>query len=542
METAEERRAPSLLSNLAKRRNAALLTGILRGAEREALRVSSDGSLARTPHHVRLGSALTHPQITTDFSEALLEFITPPSHHRSEIFDQLNLIQRFAVQSLDEELLWTSSMPCVLGDDSTIPVALYGESNNAKMKTTYRLGLGHRYGRAMQTISGVHYNFSLPDAFWAWLHTREGSFDDLQDYKDKKYFALIRNFRRYFWLLIYLFGASPASCKSFVAGRDHDLLPMAHDQNTLYKPWATSLRMGDLGYQSTAQENLFVCYNLKSTYINTLCNAITTPYADYEHIGLKDSAGNYLQLNTGILQIENEFYSSIRPKRTAKPGETALMALCNRGVEYIEVRCLDIDPFNPLGINPEQIRFLDVFLLWCALSDSPPCDQAEADRVLLNQKRVVNEGRKHDFSLLDLEGRETPMRPWAQAILSDMQEIAEVLDLAFSASNGSDVDFTESLDLQKQKVADSNLTPSARIIRELTEQNLAYASYALKLAKQHTEALRAEALPDKVFKHFAKISQLSLQKQADLEAKSQVDFDSYLADYYRQYQHCCAKN
>lgn len=524
-----------LLQKLGKRKNAALLNGILRGAEREALRVNADGSLARTPHPSSLGSALTHPQITTDFSESLLEFITPPSHRSEELFEQLDLIQRFVAMQLQDELLWTNSMPCVLGDDDTIPVARYGTANNAIMKTTYRLGLGQRYGRAMQTIAGVHYNFSLPDAFWAWLRTKENAIEDLQDYKDRKYFALIRNFRRYFWLLIYLFGASPASCRSFVKTREHDLVPMPHDAHTLHKPWATSLRMGDLGYQSTAQENLYVCYNLKSTYIKTLCSAITTPYPEYQQIGVKNAAGEYLQLNTGILQIENEFYSAIRPKRTAKPGETALMALNNRGVEYIEVRCLDIDPFNPLGINREQAHFLDVFLLWCCMADSPPCDKDEAQVNLKNQKRVVNEGRNPELELIDREGKNILLLRWAETLLNDMQEVAQVLD---ASENAGDL-YQQSLTAQHAKVKDSSLTPSARILRELEQQNVSYARYALALSKSHTEELRAEKLPQKIIQHFLKISELSLNKQRKLEEQSQLSFDEYLQNYYRQYSSCC---
>lgn len=525
----------ALIEKLGKRKNAALLNGILRGVEREALRVNGDGTLALSPHPLGLGSALTHPQITTDFSEALLEFITPPSHRIEELFEQLWLIQRFVATQLGDELLWTSSMPCMLGDDNSIPVAQYGSSNNARMKTTYRIGLGHRYGRAMQTIAGVHYNFSLPDAFWAWLHTRESSLEDLQDYKDNKYFAMIRNFRRYFWLLIYLFGASPATCKSFVKGRAHDLESMAHDDHTLYKPWATSLRMGDLGYQSSAQENLYVCYNLKRTYINTLCRAITTPWPAYEHIGLKDSDGEYRQLNTGILQIENEFYSAIRPKRTAKPGETALMALCNRGVEYVEVRCLDIDPFNPAGINPEQLHFLDVFLLWCALSESPPCDECEATTSLKNQKRVVNEGRKPDLKLIDTSGEEVSLRSWAKSILNDMQAIALLLD----NFQGATESFQQSLSAQIAKVEDSELTPSARFLRELRDNKQSYAAYTLALSKQHSTNLLEEKLAANTAERFRKISELSLQKQRQMEEKTQVSFDLYLEDYYRQYKTCC---
>ena len=291
-----------------------LLSNIVRGIEKESLRVEPNGQLAVTPHPSALGSALTHPSITTDYSEALLEFITAPSASIDQVISELEEIHRYTYENIDDELLWVNSMPCQLGEDSSIPVGEYGTSNTGRMKTVYRLGLGQRYGRLMQTIAGIHYNFSVPDSLWRELQADEGNQQSLQDYKTDGYFALIRNFRRYFWLLLYLFGAAPAVCKSFVRNREHDLVPVGNDSHSLHKPFATSLRMGNLGYQSDAQSSLIVCYNDIAQYTRTLKGALETPYKPYEHLGLKDSQGNYQQLTTNLLQIENEFYSPIRPK------------------------------------------------------------------------------------------------------------------------------------------------------------------------------------------------------------------------------------
>ena len=147
-----------------------LLTQIGRGIERECLRVTAEGTLAQTPHPRALGSALTHPSITTDYSEALLEFITPVSRDIDETLDILARIHGFVYRQLGDELLWSSSMPCIVSGDAGIPVARYGQSNVGRMKTVYRYGLGHRYGRLMQAIAGVHYNFSMPEAYWARAH------------------------------------------------------------------------------------------------------------------------------------------------------------------------------------------------------------------------------------------------------------------------------------------------------------------------------------------------------------------------------------
>lgn len=528
----------ALPTSLKIAQNAPALTGILRGIEREGLRVSKEGKIAQTPHPKALGSALTHPYITTDFSEALLEFITPPSHRVEDLFKQLGASQAFTQQNLHNEIIWSCSMPCVLNEDASIPVAQYGTSNNAQLKTTYRVGLGHRYGRAMQTVAGLHYNFSLPDAFWVQLKLHENSLDDLQNFKDEKYFSLIRNFRRYYWLLIYLFGASPALCASFVKGRQHNLEPFDGDPRTLHTPFATSLRMGDLGYQSSAQESLKVCYNSKHTYIKSLCEAITTPIDEYKKIGLQDETGQFKQLNTSLIQIENEFYSAIRPKRTAKVGETALTALCQRGVEYIEVRCLDIDPFDPLGISKGQIHFLDTFLLYCALKDSPQSSDKESQAILENQKSVVTQGRQPNLQLNALHNDSTQsLNEIAHGLFDGMQEAAQLLDNAYDGTHHK-----EALHHFAKRIDDPSLTPSAQILSILKEDKLPYAQFATRISNQNHNALAQKALSEEQQAQFEKIAQESLEQQKALESQTTTSFAQHLDEYYRQYDACCKKH
>lgn len=521
-----------LPQSLFDKKNAALLTGIMRGAEREALRTNLEGKLALTPHPKSLGSALTHPQITTDFSESLLEFITPPTHRIGDLFKHLEAIQKYTLSQLKDEIIWTSSMPCGLGEDGDIPVAQYGSSNNGQMKTIYRVGLGNRYGRAMQTVSGVHYNFSLPNSFWAFLSNEENSLDTLQNYRDKGYFNLIRNFRRHYWLLIYLFGASPALCDSFISGKPHNLEYLA-DGHTLHAPYGTSLRMGDLGYQSTAQESLYVCYNNKNSYIKTLCRAITTPHAEYEARGVRDDQGNYQQLNASLLQIENEFYSSVRPKRTARPGETALSALQNRGVEYMEVRCLDVDPYSPLGISTEQAHFVDTFLVYCALQTSPDTSEDEFSKILSNQKRVVNRGREPGLTLSHPELGDYSLQNWGTELLTAMKPVAEMLDNA----HGSEY-HQQALEAQHSKLENPDLTPSARILNTLKERQISYPALALELSIQHNNELLDAPLAADIQRRMAHMAEESLVEQADLERSSSESFDQFLADYYKQYV-CC---
>lgn len=530
----DQRLSPELLATFAEPTNNASLRGILRGLEKESLRVTPEGTLAQTDHPQALGSALTHPHITTDYSEALLEFITEPFADVEPLLAQLDNIHRFTYQQLvgNRERLWPASMPCTLGSDAEIPVARYGTSNSGKMKTVYRVGLGHRYGRSMQTIAGIHYNFSLPDDFWRALQIQSGNQQSLQDFKTDRYFGLIRNFRRNFWLLIYLFGASPAVCACFVNNRAHKLLPFPAAEQTMYLPYATSLRMGDLGYQSDAQKTLVVNYNNLSDYLKTLCGAITQSHPAYEQIGVKDSEGNYQQLNSSLLQIENEFYSSIRPKRTTERGETALQALRLRGVEYVEVRCVDLNPYEPLGITIEQMQVMDAFLLYCLLSDSPETDEREFYQGQENQKRIVNGGR--DPALELLRGDDSvSMHIWAQEILRGSTACAELLDQA----KGGDA-YQQALTLQVAKLENSELTPSARVLRDMTNAKQSFYAHTLALAEQHRAYFATRPLAEKDYTEFAQMSAQSLQAQAELETKQQLNFDDYLASYYAQYRGC----
>ncbi|MCG8426389.1 MAG: glutamate--cysteine ligase, partial [Chromatiales bacterium] len=221
------------------------VTDALTGVEKECLRVSPDGSIAPSPHPQSLGSALTHPYITTDYSEALIEFITPPFVDSADALSFLCDTQKFVYQNLGPETLWATSMPCVLEGGANIPLAQYGSSNAGTMKTVYRRGLGHRYGRVMQVIAGVHFNFSFNTALWPIYQELLGDQQPSRAFIDASYMGLTRNLQRYGWLIPYLFGASPAVCKSFLAGKPTRL--ESFDESTYYEPYATSLRMGDIG-------------------------------------------------------------------------------------------------------------------------------------------------------------------------------------------------------------------------------------------------------------------------------------------------------
>ena len=465
---------------LAKAPHLPLLNQCLHGIERECLRVDAHGHLAMTPHPIALGSALTHPQITTDYSEALLEFITGTDQDPRNTLAELEAIHRFTYAKLGDEYLWSPSMPCPLPSEADIPIAEYGSSNIGRLKHVYRQGLALRWQD--HAVHRRHPLQLLAAGGAPVLQADDGDTRTERDYRSARYIGLIRNFRRYSWLLMYLFGASPALDAGFLRGRPHQL--EALDADTLYLPYATSLRMSDLGYQNNAQAGLTPCYDDLSSYTESLYRAVSTPYAPYEAMGIKDAAGNWQQLNTNVLQIENEYYSNIRPKRVTATGERPLQALRARGIQYIEVRCLDINPFLPLGIDLNEARFLDAFLLFCALADSP-CGRWRVRRGHRQLPQGGQEGRRPGLQLQHC-GEAVPLGEWAGQLLDEIAEVAALLDRSHGDSRHA-----EALAEQRAKVADSSLTPSARVLEQLRTNGESFSQFAMRQTLAHADYFRS---------------------------------------------------
>jgi glutamate--cysteine ligase len=486
-----------------------VLTNLRRGIEKESLRVRPDGALATTPHPARLGSALTHPLVTTDFSESQLELITGVHPGPEACLNELTEIHQAVYRAIGDELLWAASMPCRLPADDAIPIGYYGTSNVGRTKSVYRMGLSHRYGRRMQTISGIHYNFSLPK------HLSNGA-----------YFGLIRNFRRESWLLLYLFGASPAVCSTFVAGREHQLERLSGD--TLYLPYATSLRMGKLGYQSDAQSKLLVSYNNLDSYAASLHEAMTKPYPAYAAVGIRDG-DNYRQLADSLLQIENEFYGTIRPKRRIRPGERPLHALRERGVEYVEVRLMDLDPFCAVGIDAQTMRILDVFLLHCLLQDSPPDTPQELATILRNKQLVASRGREPGLRLA--RGlQEMPLFEWGAEVLADCEPIAVALDAAH-AIPGANL-HRDALATALSRLREPDTTPSARVLQAMErEHDNSYVRFVLAQSQRHRDAIWKLPYSAELAERFTRLAEGSLVKQRQIEAADTLPFETYRQQY-----------
>ncbi|WP_459616682.1 glutamate--cysteine ligase [Bordetella sp. 2513F-2] len=501
--------------------NAALLAQTLRGIEKEGLRVDQHGALALTPHPAALGSALTNEHVTTDYAEALLELITGTHGNVDALLGELSDIHRYVYGVLDGELIWNQSMPASLPPEADIPIAWYGTSNTGMLKHVYRRGLAERYGKTMQCIAGVHYNFSLPEALWEVLDPHD---TDPQRRRSRGYIALIRNFTRYSWLLMYLFGSAPALSRGFLRGQPHSLQSL--DAETLYLPHATSLRMSDLGYQNKAQSQLKLCYNDLDTFLGRLYEAVTRPWPAYQAVGTHRN-GEWIQLNTNVLQIENEYYSSIRPKRATGRCERPITAMAERGVQYVEVRCLDIDITSSVGIAAETARFVDAFLLFCAASDSPYfADDGYCQHSADNFAAVVKQGRQPGL-MLDREGTPVSLADWGNALLDQIEPYAALYDSALGGGA-----YAEALSRQRAKLADPQLTPSARFLEALRASGASFHEYVLAQSRKHAQALRAAPLPAETAARYAQAAQQSLEAQRQLEQGDDVDFDTYVARFH----------
>ncbi|HEH9439406.1 TPA: glutamate--cysteine ligase [Aeromonas sobria] len=515
-----------LLNVLGSPERLTALKGIRRGIERECLRITPDGKLAQNNHPRALGSALTHPNITTDYSESLLEFITPATDSIDSLMEQLGDIHHHVMQHLGEERIWPLSMPCFVGGEESIRLAQYGSSNIGKMKTLYRQGLKNRYGSLMQVIAGVHFNFSMPDSFWSEWQELECVGCCSQRFISDKYMGLIRNVYRFGWLVPYLFGASPAICESFLKGRKSNLPFEKTGKGTLYLPYATALRLSDLGYTNSAQAGLKISHDNLPAYVNSLRRAINTHNPDFAKIGVKVD-GEYRQLNDNVLQLENELYAPIRPKRTPRSSEKPSDALDQRGIEYIELRTVDVNPFTPLGIDADQIRFFDLFLVWCLLRPSALQSDEEIARNRRNQNKVVLEGRRPGLTLEDEQGNAIGLKEYGLKLFDELAEVAELLDRCCGRNR-----YRETLAMHREKLLNPELTYSARMLKDLLESGKDNGCYGDKLATRYREELLASELQYWDEAYFAGEAKDSLAKQRERERSDSLSFDDFLADYF----------
>ena len=454
--------------------------GVLRGLEKENLRIAKDHLLSSQLHPQAFGSALTNTHITTDFSESLLEMITSPQPSIHDLLTELLNLQQFVHKGIDEETLWASSMPPLIVDPLSIQIAEYGCSSIAKMKRIYREGLALRYGKLMQVIAGLHFNFSFADDFLQQMLVLGGEKDSVSDL----YMAQVRQILRDVWILPYLFGASPALSRSSVQGEIPSYL-QAHADHTLISPYATSLRMSDLGYRNKGEELFSVDYSNVQAYAESLAKVVNTPYPEYTQ--LASAKTSYRQLNDSILQIENEFYSPVRPKQIIEAGESPTKALCRRGVAYVELRALDLDPFEPLGMSMSCLQFLDVFMFSCLLTPNPqhsPFKKGELHECQHHLNQVVTYGRDPNL-MMSHDGKAVSFQQMTDELFLRLETVAGWMDSETSAQTN----YLQVVKEQKEKCEDVTLTPSARIIKALQDQDVEYDVWVQQLSNQHRQRL-----------------------------------------------------
>ena len=505
------------------------LTGTLKGIEKESLRMALDGSISQRPHPAQLGAALTHPYMTTDYSEALLELITPALSDGQEMLDFLAGLHQYACMSIKDELLLATSMP--VGDlrNGAIPIAWYGSSNSGSMKHIYRQGLEYRYGSCMQVIAGIHFNYSLPSQFWPQYQQFMAHEGGLQSFTASSYMGMIRNLQRYGWLILYLLGSSPVVSKSFMDNRNSAFCYTLKklDETSYFRPYATSLRMSEIGYVNPVQATFPVSFNSLDEYIRDLTRATSLSYAGYERIGVKGQNGQYKQLNTHLLQIENEYYTSARPKQPAQPNERPLRALKNRGVQYVEMRSLDVDIFEPLGISLETTRFLEAFALFCLFEKSPQHDLSKCAEINSNALAVANNGRDPGLKLSN-GGDKIPLRHWASMLCEQVDEVCDVLD-----RGDSEKSYTNALQKQMELIRHPELTSSARMLSEMREQKMSVSDFSLQKSREYTQYFQNRPLSAAMRGKLESSVTKSLLEQKYLESEEKIPFEDYLGNYFR---------
>lgn len=504
------------------------------GLEKETLRIDAKGRIAQTDHPTELGAALCNSQITTDFSESLLEMVTPPCDSASQALEHLTGIHQFILPRLgNEEGLWNTSMPCVIDGDDSIRIGEYGSSHNGMMKHAYRRGLGIRYGRRMQAIAGIHFNYSMPEQSWPlWQQLHQQKEVPTHSMQTQGYFHMTRNLMRIGWLVPYLFGASPAICQTFLpSGADSDLATL--NKNTRYAPFGTSLRMGEIGYRykEDAPIDLTVRHDNFDNYLNDIFNHVKTVHPAYEEAGVVDENGRYNQLNANKLQIENEYYSSVRPKQIPSKGEMPLLALKRTGIRYLELRSVDVNVFDPAGMHIEQLAMLEMMMLFSWLADSAPLHADEMGENKRNIKLVAHRGREPGL-MLSKENSAVSLQDWGNSILESLAPIAQWLDENESNSSIDNL-YQTSLKQQMAKLQDSSLTPSARIVDELDSHG-SFFNMVMTLSKAHEERLTSMPADAALQAQLGQGVTDSIAAQHALEASCSGSFDDYLSEYFSQ--------
>ena len=435
------------LANLSKLSSNEILEGSF-GIEWESLRAKDDGKLSLTPHPAVFGDKLTNPLITTDFSESQIEIITPTFDTIDDAFENFSLLSDMVNASLpQDEYLWFQSIPCILPYWDQIPIAQYSEEGESSQK--YREDLARRYGVKKQMISGVHFNFSFSERFLKKLYSLENDDLSFKDFKDDIYLKIARNYLRYCWLIIYLTGCSIGSHKTFSNDCIH-LMDAKDDYGSYYSTRGPSFRNASCGYKNL--KDLYPSYNSVNEFVGDINSFI----------------------DNGDLSEAKELYTQIRLK--PKNPKDLLNSLKDSGIEYIEIRTLDINPFYQCGIVNRDMKFLHLFLIYMLVKDESDY-LAWQNEAKINEERTAESGYVDSMRLLR-DGCEVTLKDWAYEIINEMYDMCDKLK----------IDGFDTLNLMMNRVSNPDFT-YGKMLLSLIEQH-GYINTHIMLSKNNKQISR----------------------------------------------------
>ncbi len=460
------------LLNLSKLSLDEMLSGSF-GIEWESLRARGDGELALTPHPELFGDKLKNPLVTTDFSESQIEIITPTFNTIDETFDTFSLIADLVNASLPyDEYLWFQSIPCILPYGDQIPIAQY--SGEGKSSQRYREDLAKKYGLKKQMISGIHFNFSFSDEFLKKIYELEESPLTFKEFKNNVYLKIARNYLRYCWLIIYLTGCSIGSHNTFSKDCIR-LMDAEDDYGSFYSTKGPSFRNSSCGYKNL--KVLLPSYESVDAFVNDVNSFI----------------------ENGDLSEAKELYTQIRLK--PKNPQDLLNSLKNDGIEYIEVRTLDVNPFYQCGLIKQDMKFLHLFLIYMFIKDET--DYADWQReAKINEENTAEKAYVDSMRLLR-DGKEVTLKSWASEIINEMYGMCEVMG----------VDEFNILNLMLNRISNPDLTYGKRLLLLIKEKGFINTHIELSKNNKRTSVSNLKKIDPDEYKRIKKYADMAFYKK-----------------------------
>ena len=415
------------------------------GLEKENVRVTESGNLALTPHPKAFGDREKNAYIKTDFSESQLEMVTPVCNTLEEVYSficNLNKVVSLEIMK-NGEFLWPQSNPPILPREEEIPIAKLSNREDE----LYRENLSYKYGKKKQVISGIHYNFSFKEEFIKLLYKELKVEKDFREFKDDIYLRMARNFQKYHWLLIYLTGASPVFHESYIEEIKEEGEKLGED--SYYIKDDTSLRNSSYGYKN--KKDYYVSYNSIEEYASDIKNLV------------KDKE----------IQSIKEYYNPIRLKSLG--SEDMLESLLHKGIDYLEVRLLDLDPLSIQGVSKETLYLVHLFMIYTLLKENKEITYKDQEEFFKNHDMVALKGRNED-AVIHENGVPVLLKDKGREILSEMDEIVEIL---FSNNE----EFKNVIKRALEKINNPHDTISEKLIKDIKEEG--YINFHMRLAKEY---------------------------------------------------------